>query len=66
LSTVGSPRTLALLASFLFAGAAGCSGTGDGSIAVQLVYPSPPGDAGAARAPVAGRFGGYSLPFLMK
>jgi len=51
LSFVGSPRTLALLASLLFAGAAGCSGAGDGSIAVQLVYPSPPGDAGAARAP---------------
>jgi sugar lactone lactonase YvrE len=52
LSTVGSPRTLALLASLLIAGAAGCSGTGDGSIAVQLVYPSPPGAAVAARAPV--------------
>jgi sugar lactone lactonase YvrE len=42
---------LALLASILFAGAAGCSRAGDGSIAVQLVYPSPPG-AVASRAPV--------------
>ncbi|MBW6505085.1 hypothetical protein K0B90_12575, partial [bacterium] len=52
--TVGSSRTYfpnALLATLLFAVAAGCSGTGDGSIAVQLVYP-PPGAAAAARAPV--------------
>jgi hypothetical protein len=55
LSPVGSSRTslpLALLAAALFAVAAGCSGAGDGSIAVQLVYPSPPGAAAAARAPV--------------
>jgi len=48
LSPVGSLRTflpLALLASILFAGAAGCSRAGDGSIAVQLVYPAPPGTA---------------------
>lgn len=51
MSFVGSLRTffpLALLASILFAGAAGCSRAGDGSIAVQLVYPSPPGAAAAA------------------
>jgi hypothetical protein len=55
LPSVGSLRTLlplALLASILFAGAAGCSSAGDGSIAVQLVYPSPPGVAAAARASV--------------
>ncbi len=54
MSPVGSLRTflpLALLASILFAGAAGCSSAGDGSIAVQLVYPAPPG-AAAARASV--------------
>ena len=54
MTSVGSSRTffpLALLASILFAGAAGCSSAGDGSIAVQLVYPSPPG-AAAARASV--------------
>jgi internalin A len=56
---VVSSRTflpLALLASLLFAGAAGCSGAGGGSIAVQLVYPAPPGtaaaDAAASRAAV--------------
>jgi hypothetical protein len=42
---------LALLAAVLFAGAAGCSRAGDGSIAVQLVYP-PPDAASAARASV--------------
>jgi internalin A len=42
---------LALLAAILFAGAAGCSSAGDGSIAVQLVYPAPP-PAAAARASV--------------
>jgi len=55
LSPVGSLRTflrLALLASLLFAGVSGCSGAGDGSIAVQLVYPSPPGASAAARASV--------------
>ena len=55
MSPVGSLRTflpLALLASILFAGAAGCSSAGGGSIAVQLVYPSPPGPAAAARASV--------------
>jgi hypothetical protein len=55
LPPVGSSRTfllLALLASILFAGAAGCSGAGGGSIAVQLVYPSSPGAAAAARVPV--------------
>jgi hypothetical protein len=52
LMPVGSLRTflpLALLAAFLSAGAAGCSGAGGGSITVQLVYPSPPGPAAAAR-----------------
>ncbi|MDP2657713.1 MAG: hypothetical protein Q8O78_04785, partial [Candidatus Deferrimicrobium sp.] len=55
MSPVGSLRTflpLAFLASILFAGAAGCSRAGDGSIAVQLVYPSPPGAAAASRASV--------------
>jgi hypothetical protein len=55
LSPVGSSRSflrLALLAAILFAGASGCSSAGDGSIAVQLVYPSPPGAAAAARASV--------------
>ncbi|HBG73589.1 MAG TPA: hypothetical protein DDX05_08215, partial [Deltaproteobacteria bacterium] len=55
MSPVGSSRTylpLALLASILFAGAAGCSSAGGGSIAVQLVYPSPPGAAAASRASV--------------
>ena len=56
MAPVGSSRkllSLALLASVLFAGAAGCSGSGDGSIAVQLVYPSPPRSAAPAsvRAP---------------
>ncbi|MBE0605464.1 MAG: hypothetical protein IH610_04160, partial [Deltaproteobacteria bacterium] len=56
LSPVGSSRTflpLALLAALLFAGASGCSGAGDGSIAVQLVYPAPPASAAraSARAP---------------
>jgi hypothetical protein len=53
LSPVGSVRTLRflrLLALFLFA-AAGCSRAGDGSIAVQLVYPTETGPAAAARAP---------------
>jgi len=52
LSPVGSLRSflsLALLAAILFAGAAGCSSSGNGSIAVQLVYPSSPG----AAAPVS-------------
>ncbi|MGB5196235.1 MAG: hypothetical protein WBN64_04125 [Candidatus Deferrimicrobium sp.] len=44
--------TLALLATILFAGAAGCSRAGDGSIAVQLVYPSPPAPAAASRPSV--------------
>ena len=43
---------LALLASLLFAAASGCSGAGDGSIAVQLVYPAPPGAAAPASAAV--------------
>ncbi len=56
LAPIGSSRTflpLILLSSVLFAGAAGCSGGGDGSIAVQLVYPSPPRAAAPAsvRAP---------------
>jgi hypothetical protein len=55
LSPVGSSRTslsFVLLASLLFAAVSGCSSAGDGSIAVQLVYPSPPGAAAAARPPV--------------
>ncbi|MGZ8461206.1 MAG: hypothetical protein ACXWW2_12345, partial [Candidatus Deferrimicrobiaceae bacterium] len=54
MSPIGSSRIfllLALLASILFAGAAGCSRAGDGSIAVQLVYPSPPGAASSAGRP---------------
>jgi len=52
---VVSSRTffpLVLLASLLFAGASGCSGAGDGSIAVQLVYPSPAGADAASPASV--------------
>jgi hypothetical protein len=52
---VGSPRTflpLALLAVVLFAAVSGCSGAGDGAIAVQLVYPAAPGPAAEARASV--------------
>ncbi len=41
---------LALFASLLFAGAAGCSRGGDGSIAVQLTYPPSPGAAAGSRA----------------
>jgi NHL repeat len=55
LSPVGSLRTFlpfALLASILFAGASGCSSVGDGSIAVQLVYPATPAAAAASRASV--------------
>ena len=60
MTPVGFFRTLlpvALLASVLFAGAAGCSPAGDGSIAVQLVYPASPAApsvaaSAAARAPV--------------
>jgi len=60
LSPVGSLRTFlpALLAVFLFAAASGCSGAGDGSIAVQLVYPAAaapgvaaPGSHVSPRAP---------------
>jgi len=54
LTPVGSLRTnlsLVLLALILFAGAAGCSRAGDGSIAVQLVYPPPSGPAAVSRAP---------------
>ena len=54
MSPVGPLRTflpLVLLASLLFAAVSGCSGAGDGSIAVQLVYPTPP-PAAAARASV--------------
>jgi len=61
LSPVGSSRTflcLALLAGLLFAGASGCSGAGDGSIAVQLVYPAPP--AAAVAAPAAVRAPSYA------
>jgi hypothetical protein len=63
LSPVGSSRTflpLVLLAVVLFAGAAGCSRAGDGSIAVQLVYPSPPGAAAAAASPAAVRAAAYA------
>lgn len=55
MSPVGSSRTFlsfALLASLLFVGVAGCSSARDGSIAVQLVYPSPPGAAAASRTTV--------------
>jgi hypothetical protein len=51
LSPVGSLRTFLpwmLLASILFAGVCGCSGAGDGSIAVQLAYPSSPAAASGA------------------
>ena len=53
---VGSLRTflpLAFLASLLIAAASGCSGAGDGSIAVQLVYPALPAaaDRASVRAP---------------
>jgi len=41
---------LALLAAILFAGAAGCSRPTDGTLAVQLVYPAPPGAAAAGAA----------------
>ena len=53
MSPVGSLRTslhLAVLA-VLFAAVAGCSGAGDGSIAVQLVYPAPPAAARGVAAP---------------
>ena len=55
MSPVGSSRTflpLALLASILFGVAPGCSGAGGGSIAVQLVYPSPSNHAASSRASV--------------
>ena len=65
MSPVGSLRIflpLALLAAGLSAGAAGCSGAGDGSIAVQLVYPSPTGGAAAAAAsPASVRAASYPL-----
>jgi hypothetical protein len=63
LSSVGSSRTflsLALLAAVLFAGAAGCSRAGDGSIAVQLVYPAPT-TAAAAASPASVRAASYPL-----
>ena len=41
-----------LLASILFAAASGCSGAGDGSIAVQLVYPTPAAATVASHASV--------------
>ncbi len=50
---LGSLRTFlppVLLASILFAGAAGCSHPADGTLAVQLVYPAPPGAAAADAA----------------
>jgi hypothetical protein len=53
LSPIGSLQACfqrVLLASILFAAASGCSGAGDGSIAVQLVYPTP---AAATVAPHA-------------
>ena len=55
MSPIGSSRIfllLALLASILFAGAAGCSRAGDGSIAVQLVYPTPGAASSAGRPSV--------------
>jgi hypothetical protein len=62
LSPIGTSRTIlpfALLALFVIAGAAGCSRAGDGSVAVQLVYP-PPG-AGAAASPASVRAASYPL-----
>lgn len=56
LQPIGSARTflpLALLASVLFAVAAGCSSSRDGAIAVQLTYPSSPAPASAGPAPLA-------------
>ena len=61
MSPVGSPRTFhpfALLAVILFAAVCGCSSAGGGSIAVQLVYPAPPGPAAAA--PVSVRAPSYA------
>ncbi len=58
MSPVGSSRSILLfilLAALLFAGAAGCSRPGDGSIAVQLVYPSTPAAASASSASVRTR-----------
>jgi len=55
LSPIGSLQTCfqrVLLASILFAAASGCSGAGDGSIAVQLVYPTPAAATVASRASV--------------
>jgi hypothetical protein len=53
LPLLGSLRTFlppVLLASILFAGAAGCSRPEEGTLAVQLVYPAPPGPAAADAA----------------
>jgi len=55
LSPIGSLQACfqrVLLASILFAAASGCSGAGDGSIAVQLVYPTPAAATVASRASV--------------
>ena len=55
MSPVGSSRSILLfilLAALLFAGAAGCSRPGEGSIAVQLVYPLAPAAASASSASV--------------
>jgi len=68
LSPVGSSRTffpLSLLAALLFAAVSGCSGGGDGAIAVQLVYPAPPAAApaaGFAEPSAAVRAPGYAHP----
>jgi len=65
LSPVGSLRTflpLVLLASFLFAAVSGCSSAGDGSIAVQLVYPAPTAAPSAAALAAAPRAPAYAHP----
>ena len=54
MSPVGSLRTflpIAVIASILFAAAVGCSRSADGTLSVQLVYPSPPAAVPGAAAP---------------
>ena len=52
-------RRLLLASALLFAGtvAAGCSGSGDGALAVQLVYPASPAALSSPAAPAAAAFG---------